>query len=328
MSRRLIFGLSVLVLSFVIFANIDSEVSAQNYPNKPIRFIVPFAPGGIADVVARIITPKLSESLGQPIVIDNRGGAGGTLGTDIAAKSLPDGYTFVVPAASHTTTPSLYSKLSFDPVKDFVAVAQVVSAPWALVVHPSVQAKSVKEFIELAKSKPGQLNFGSAGNGSSNHLAGELFNIMAGVKTVHVPYKGSGPAMVDLLGGHLSFMFDAINTSIEHIQAGNLRPLAVSTLKRSRIAPDLPTISESGVPGYESATWIGILAPAGTPKEIVTRLNNEIVKVLKLPEIRDRLSKQGTEPVGSTPEEFDKFVKAEIAKWAKVIKDAGIPHVN
>jgi tripartite-type tricarboxylate transporter receptor subunit TctC len=246
----------------------------------------------------------------------------------MAAKSPPDGYTLVMPASSHTTTPSLYSKLSFDPVKDFVAVTQVVSVPWALVVHPSLQAKSVKEFIEFAKSKPNQLNFGSAGNGSSNHLAGELFKIMAGVKMVHVPYKGSGPAMVDLLGGHLSFMFDAINTSLEHIKAGNLRPLAVSTLRRSPIAPDLPTISESGVPGYESSTWIGVLAPAGTPKEIVTRLNNEIVKILNLPDIRGRLSKQGAEPVGSTPEQFDAFVKAQIAKWAKVIKDAGIPRVD
>ncbi len=309
--------------------SLASGALAQAWPSKPIRAVVPFAAGGVADVVARAVLPRLSEALGQPIVIDNRGGAGGTLGTAIAAKAPADGYTLLVPAASHATTPGLYTKLPFDPVGDFAAVTQIVTVPYLLVVNPSVPAKDVREFIALAKSRPGQLTYGSAGNGSSNHLAGELFESMAGVDLLHTPYKGSGPALTDVIGGHLTFMFDTINTSIGHIRAGQLRVLGVGTARRSQALPDVPTIADAGgLPGYEAATWIGLLAPAGTPREIVTRLNREIVAILQQPDVRERLAAQGAEPVGSSPEQFEAFVKAEIAKWGKVIRDANIKPVE
>jgi tripartite-type tricarboxylate transporter receptor subunit TctC len=303
-------------------------VNAQSYPAKPIRVIVPFAAGGVADVVGRIVMAKLTEALHQQVVIDNRGGAGGTIGSDLGAKAPPDGYTLTLPAASHTTTPGLYKKLPFDPVKDFAGITQLVTVPYILVVHPSLPVTSVKQFIALAKSKPGELSYGSAGNGSSNHLAGELFKSMSGTNITHVPYKGSAPAMADLLGGHISFMFDAINTSLPHMKTGRIRALAIGTLKPSPVAPQLPTIASQGLPGYEANTWIGLLAPAGTSREIVNRLNAELVKILKIPEIQERLSSQGAEPVGSSPEQFDAFLRSEVAKWSKVIRDANVPLIE
>jgi tripartite-type tricarboxylate transporter receptor subunit TctC len=321
------FRLAALGVLGALLAPVSGDAFAQAWPNKPIKFVVPFATGGVADVVARTIAPKLGEALGQPIVIENKGGAGGTIGTAQGAKAAPDGYTFVVPAASHTTTPGLYASLPFDPVKDFVAVTQVVTVPYMLVVHPSNPANSVREFIALAKAKPGTLVYGSAGNGSSNHLAGELFEIMAGVDMIHSPYKGSGPALTDVMGGHINFMFDTINTSVGHINAGTLKTLGIGTLKPSKVMPGVPTIA-STVPGFEAATWIGILAPLGTPKEIVTRMNREIVKVLQNPEVQQRLATSGAEPVGSTPEEFDASLKSEVAKWGRVIKQAGVPPVQ
>jgi tripartite-type tricarboxylate transporter receptor subunit TctC len=306
-------------------AALPYAVYAQSYPTKPIRVIVPFAPGGVADVVGRTVAPRLSEALGQQIIIDNRGGAGGTLGTAIGAKTPPDGYTLILPAASHATTPGLYRKLPFDPVKDFASVTQLVTVPYLLVVHPSLPARSVKEFIALAKSKPDELAYGSAGNGSSNHLAGELFKIMSGAPITHVAYKGSAPALADLFGGHIGFMFDAINTSLPHMKTGRIRALGIGTLKPSAAAPELPTIASQGLPGYEANTWIGVLAPAATPREIVNRLNAELVKILKVPEIQERLSSQGAEPVGSSPEQFDAFLRSEVAKWGKVIRDAKVP---
>ena len=316
---------SSAVVLCTALAALPCAALAQSYPTKPIRLIVPFAPGGVADVVGRTITPRLSEALGQPILVDNRGGAGGTLGTAIGAKSPPDGYTLILPAASHATTPGLYRKLPFDPVKDFAGVAQLVTVPYLLVIHPSLPAKTVKEFIALAKSKPGELTYGSAGNGSSNHLAGELFKSMSGANIVHIPYKGSAPAMVDLLGGHIPFMFDAINTSLPHMKTGRIRAIGIGTLKPSRVAPELPTIASQGLPGYEANTWIGVLAPAGTPRDVINLLNGHIVKILRVPEIQERLSNQGAEPVGSSPEQFDAFLASEVRKWGKVITNAKVP---
>lgn len=300
---------------------------AQAWPSKPIKIIIPFAAGGVTDVVIRTISPKLSEALGQPVVIENKGGAGGTLGTSMGATAAPDGYTFVAPAASHTTTPSLYTKLSFDPVKDFAAVTQIVTVPYLLVVPSASPINTLADFIAAAKAKPGTLTFGSAGNGSSNHLAGELLAASIGAPLIHVPYKGSGPALADVLGGQLSFMFDTINTSTGHVKAGKLRVLGVGTTKRSRIMPDVAPIADT-IPGFEAVTWIGLLAPAGTPKEIVDRMQREIEKIVNLPEVQERLSASGAEPVASTPEQFGAYLSSEVAKWGRVVKQAKIPPVQ
>ena len=301
--------------------------SAQPWPNKPIKFIVPFAAGGVADVVTRAVTPKLSEALGQPIVVENVGGAGGTLGTSRGAKAAPDGYTFVVPAASHTTTPSLYTKLDFDPVKDFVAVTKIADVPYLLVVPASSPIRNLNEFIASAKANPGKLTFGSAGNGSSNHLAGELLAGQVGAPLLHIPYKGSAPALIDLLGGQLSFMFDTINTSNQHIKAGKLRALGVGTTKRSTLMPEVAPIAET-LQGFEAATWVGLLAPAGTPKEIVARMQQEIAKVVRSPEVQEKFSASGAEPVANTPEQFGAYIAAEVAKWERVVRQAKIPPVQ
>ena len=306
---------------------LSTGAAADAWPGKTIKIIIPFAAGGVTDVVIRTISPKLSEALGQPVVIENKGGAGGTLGTAMGAAAAPDGYTFIAPAASHTTTPSLYSKLSFDPVKDFAAVTQIVTVPYLLVVPASSPMQTLADFIAAAKAKPGTLTFGSAGNGSSNHLAGELLAGSIGAPLVHVPYKGSGPALADVLGGQLSFMFDTINTSTGHVKAGKLRVLGVGTTKRSRIMPDVAPIADT-IPGFEAVTWIGLLAPAGTPKEIVARMHREIEKIVQLPEVQERLSASGAEPVASTPEQFGAYLSAEVAKWGRVVKQAKIPPVQ
>jgi len=260
-------------------------------------------------------------------VVENKGGAGGTLGTAMGATAAPDGYTFIAPAASHTTTPSLYSKLSFDPVKDFAAVTQIVTVPYLLVVPASSPMQTLADFIAAAKAKPGTLTFGSAGNGSSNHLAGELLAGSIGAPLVHVPYKGSAPALADVLGGQLSFMFDTINTSTGHVKSGKLRVLGVGTTKRSTIMPDVAPIADT-IPGFEAVTWIGLLAPAGTPKEIVSRMHREIEKIVQLPEVQERLKASGAEPVASTPEQFGSYLAAEVAKWGRVVKQAKIPPVQ
>jgi tripartite-type tricarboxylate transporter receptor subunit TctC len=272
--------IAAVALAFGATFSLAAHAQAQGWPNKPIRFIVPFAAGGVADVVTRAVTPRLSEALGQPIVVENRGGAGGTLGTSQGAKAAPDGYTFVVPAASHTTTPSLYTKLDFDPVKDFVAVTKIADVPYLLVVPASSPMRSFNDFVTEAKANPGKLTFGSAGNGSSNHLAGELLAAQIGAPLLHVPYKGSAPALVDLLGGQLAFMFDTINTSQQHIKAGKLRALGVGTTRRSTLMPEVAPIADT-ILGFEAATWVGLLAPAGTPKEIVARMQAEIAKVVR-----------------------------------------------
>ena len=298
---------------------------AQGYPTKPIRFVVPYPPGGSVDIAARAIGQKLSEAWSQPVVIDNRAGAGGNIGADLVAKSPADGYTLLMGAvATHAINPTLYAKIPYDPVKDFTPVALVVQVPNVLVVNPAVPARTVKELIELARAKPGALNFGSGSTGSTGHLAGELFNTMAGVKMVHIPYKGAAPAMADLLAGQVQLMFDNLANALPNVKAGKLRALAVTTLARSPAVPDLPTIAESGLPGFDLTTWFGVMVPAGTPPEIVARLNAEIVRALSGKDMHERLEKMGAEPpTNNTPEHFAAFIRAEAAKYAKVVKESG-----
>ena len=299
-------------------------VHAQSYPSKSIRYVVPYAPGGSTDIVARVLALKLSEAMGQQVVVDNRPGAGGAIGADIVAKSPPDGYTMVTAVTSiMAINQFLYRKLPYDPEKDFAPVTQVGSLPLILVIHPSLPAKNVREFIAIAKAKPGQLNYGSSGVGTATHMTTELFKAMAGVDLVHIPYKGSGQVMGDVIGGQLALIFDQIVSSLPHVQGGKLRMLAITSSKRFPSLPDLPTIAESGVPGYESISWAGVAVPAGTPKEIVARLHAEIVKVLAMPDIRERFLRDGIETIGSTPEQFSEHIRRERIKWAKVVKDSG-----
>jgi tripartite-type tricarboxylate transporter receptor subunit TctC len=300
-----------------------SDARAQGYPNQPIRLIVPYAAGGGVDLIARAVAPKLTEKLGQPVVIDNRGGAGGNIGTELAARTEPNGYTLVMGAAALAINVSLYRKLPFDPVKDFAPISLLAATPNILAVHTVVPSKSVKELIALAKSKPGGLNYASAGNGTTSHLAAELFKTMAGVDIVHIPYKGTSPAVVALLSGEAAIMLAPALTLIPHIRANRVKGLAVTGAKRSPAIPELPTVAESGVPGFEARQWYGALAPAGTPAEIVARLNKEMVAIVQSPEVAGRLQKEGSEPIGSTPDEFARYIKAEIAKWAKVVRASG-----
>ena len=302
-----------------------SLVHAQDYPSKPVRFVVPFAPGGTTDVLARLVGEKLSASLGQQFVVDNKPGAGGNVGTAQVAKAEPDGYTLLMgTVGTHAINASIYPSLPYDPVQDFAPVTLVATVPNVLVVNPEVPANSVAELIALAKEKPGELNFASSGNGSSIHLSGELFKAMTGVDIVHVPYKGSGPAVVDLLGVQVDMMFDNLPSSAPQIKAGKLRPLAVTTKERSPMLPDVPTMAEAGVPGFESYSWFGILAPAGTPEAIVNKLQGEIAKALADPAMRERFAEVGAVPVGDTPAEFADLIAAETAKWAKVVEEAGV----
>jgi tripartite-type tricarboxylate transporter receptor subunit TctC len=297
--------------------------AAEAYPDKPIRLIVPQPPGGTSDILARVLALKLAENLRQQIIIDNRAGASGTIGTDLAAKSPPDGYTLVLVYTTHATTPGIYGKLPYDPVADFAPITLAAAAPLLLVVHPKIPVTSVKELIAYAKTRPGELNFCSAGNGSGSHLAGELFNTMTGVKLTHIPYKGSGLAITELIGGQVQLMFAGIVPIDPHVKSGRVRSIAVSSAKRSVAIPQVPTIAESGLPGFEVVGWYGVLAPARTPHPIVVRLHNELVKILQTQDIRDRLLSEGAEPVGNTPAEFTAFIKTDIGRWAKVIKAAG-----
>lgn len=317
-----------LILPFFAAAALTlacAGASAQTYPAKPIRLVVPYPPGGPLDIMARAIGQKLTEAWKQPVVVDNRAGAGGNIGADLVAKSPADGYTLLMGAvATHAINPGLYSKLPYDPVKDFTPVALVAQVPNILVINPSVPAKSVRELIALARAKPGYLNFGSGSTGSTGHLAGELFNTMAGVQMVHIPYKGAAPAMADLLSGQVQLMFDNLANALPNVKAGRLRALAVTTLARSAAMPDLPTVAESGLPGFDLTTWFGLMVPAGTPPEIVARLNAEIVRALNAKDMRERLQKMGAEPpADNTPEHFAAFIGTEAAKYAKVVKDSG-----
>jgi len=297
---------------------------AQAYPGKPVRFIVPFPPGGPVDTTARGFTHKLSEYWGQQALVDNRAGAGGIVGAEIAAKSPADGYTVFVCSIHHSVLPGLKPGLPYDIEKDFVPVTFAAMFPIILVAHPSVPAKTIPELIAYAKKNPGKLAFGSAGTGGGTHLAGELFKAQAGVDLLHVPYKGSAPAMTDLLGGQVQLMFSDAPTALPHIKSGRVRALGVASPKRSSLAPDVPTIAESGVKGYEAYSWAGVVVPAGTPAPIVAKLNADITKALSQPDVKKRLFEEGAEAMPTTPEQFGKMLKAEIAKWTKVVKDANI----
>ena len=301
-----------------------ASAEAQNYPVRPVRLVVPSSPGGGTDISARIIAPKLSEYLGQQVVVDNRPGAGTMIGGEVVARAAPDGYTLLMGISTLAINPAIYRKVPYDALRDFAPVSQAVALPNVLVAHPSLPVKSVKELIAFAKARPGQLNFASAGLGTSPHLSMELFLSMTKLKMVHVPYKGSGPGVVDLVAGHVPLMMPNMLSALPHIKTGRLRALGVTSARRAAGAPDIPTIAEAGVPGYEAVQWYGVLAPAGTPRPIVTRLHAQIVRVLQLPDIRQRFSTDGAEAVGSSPEEFATFIRAETAKWARVIKDAGI----
>ena len=302
-----------------------SAVAQQStYPAKPVRFIIPVPPGGGADLLARAVGQKLTETWGQTVVIDNRGGAGGTIAVDMAAKAAPDGHTIVMGLIASIAVNVSLIKLPYDPVADFAPITLLAVAQNLLVVHPSLPAASVRELIALLKSKPGHFNYASAGNGTSPHLSAELFKLMTGASMNHVPYKGAGPALVDLVGGQVGIYFGSLPATLPQVRTGKLRVLAVSGSRRSQIVPDLPTVAEAGVPGFESNQWYGVLAPAKTPAWIVNQLNRDIITVLKLPEVRDRLSSQGFEVVANSPADFGRYIREEIAKWAKVIKQAGI----
>jgi tripartite-type tricarboxylate transporter receptor subunit TctC len=296
----------------------------EPYPSKPVKFILPFPPGGGTDLLGRLIAEKLAASLGQPVVTENRGGAGGNVGADAAARSAPDGYTIVLVAPSLAISPSLYGKLNYDPVNDFAPIGLVASVPNVMVTHPSVPAQNLAEFIALAKSKPGGMNFGSGGSGTSNHLAGELLNLVAGIKLVHIPYKGVNLAMNGVLAGEVHLVFIGIPVPAPHIKAGRLRALAVLAKERSPILPEAPTAAEAGLGEFDVTTWYGILAPAGTPRPIITRLNAELVKIMRSADMKERLATLATDPLTSTPEEFGAYIKREIAKWGDVIRKAGL----
>jgi tripartite-type tricarboxylate transporter receptor subunit TctC len=297
---------------------------AQAWPSKPIKYVVPFAPGGTTDILARTVGEKLSIALGQPVVVENKPGAGGGVGADFTAKAAPDGYTIMGGTIStHAINASLYSNLPYDPVKDFAAITMIARVPNLLVINPGIPAKNVAELIALMKANPGKFTFASSGNGTSQHLSGELFKSMAGVDMQHIPYKGSPPALQDVVGGQVSMTFDNITTAWPLAKAGKLRPLAVTTAKRSSVAPEVPTLAESGLPGFEIGSWQGVFAPAGTPPEIVKRLNAEIVKILNMPDVKEKLIGLGAEPVGDTPEQFSAYVKTEVVKWSDIVKKSG-----
>jgi tripartite-type tricarboxylate transporter receptor subunit TctC len=298
-------------------------VHAQGYPAKPVRVVVPFPPGGGTDIVTRMVMQKLSERLGANFLIENRSGAGGAIGTEIVSKAAADGYTLAMVSGSHAINPGLYKKMAYDAVYDFAPITLLVSGPALLVVHPSVPAKNVRELIALAKARPGKLHYASAGNGTPPHLAAELFKSMAGVDMVHVPYKGNAMAFTDLISGQVSLSFPTIPSALPQVKSERLRALAVTGARRSAVLPELPTIAESGVRGYEASSWYGLLAPAGTPAAITGKLNQEVVQIVYLPEMKERFHEQGLEPVGNTPAEFTKLLHAEIAKWRKVIAAAG-----
>ncbi len=297
---------------------------AADYPERPVRVIVTFPAGGGTDIVARMIFQKVAERAGGSFVIDNRGGAGGTIGTELAARAPADGYTIVVVSGSHTINPALYRKLAYDAARDFAPISMLVSGPGVLVVHPSLPARSVKELIAVAKSRPGELLYASPGNGTPPHLAAELFKSMAGVTIVHVPYKGNAQAMMDLIAGQESLSFPTGPSAMPHVQAKRLRALGVTTAKRAAGLPDIPTIAESGLPGYDASAWYGVLAPAGTPPAIIAKLQSEIHIALRSPDIVDKLSAQGLEPAPNNADEFARFIAAELAKWNKIIAAAGI----
>ena len=294
------------------------------YPSKTVRWIVPFPPGDGTDTIGRVLAPKLTELLGQSVVLENRPGAGANIGAEIVAKSPPDGYTLLLVSITNAIGQSVYTRLNFDLAKDFAGITQLATTPHVLVVHPSVPVKTVKEFAALAKARPGQLAYSSSGAGSAAHLAGELFGMLTGVTMVHVPYKGGGPSMIALVGGEVSVCFATMPSAVGFVRSGKLRGIAVTTGRRSPATPDLPTIAEAGVKDYEAGSWYGFAAPAGTPNDIIVRLNAEMVKVLKLPDVKERLDRAGFEIVSSSPQEYETFVRNEIAKWGRIVRATGL----
>jgi tripartite-type tricarboxylate transporter receptor subunit TctC len=312
------------MLSIPIFALLlVATATAQTYPSRPVRIVIPLSPGGTTDVPGRIIAQKLSETLGQQFYVENRAGAGGTIGSDFVAKANADGYTLLLTATPFVITPHVYKKLPYDALADFTPVIRIASGPYVLVVHPSLGVNSVKELIAAAKKEPGKIDFASSGNGSAQHLVTELFMYMAGIKLNHVPYKGSGPAQQDLMSGIIKVSFVGTPIAIPHMKSGRLKALGVSTAKRSPEMPDVPTVAQAGVPGYEAIVWIGMLAPAGTPREIIAKLNGEIGKLVRTGEVKKLLTPTGMEPDPDTPEQFGAYLKADYDKWGKVVRDSG-----
>ena len=313
-------GCGLVLSAIVIFCH---DAFAQGFPQKPIRLIVPSAAGGSTDTISRIIAQKLAGDIGATVVVENRPGGGGNLGADVVAKSPPDGYALVMVYAGHAVNATLYPKLAYDLVKDLDPVIQVCMVASMLVVHPSLPVRSVKELIALAKAKPGVLNYASSGTGNISHLAGELFRNLTGAQIVHVPYRGTGPALIDVLGGQVPMMFPNMPGTMQHVQAGRLRVLGVNSEKRSALLPDVPTVAEAGVRGFEASTWFGLLAPAGTPREVIVRLNAATARVLNTADVNERFSSEGATAVGGPPEQFGAFIKSEIAKWGKVVRASG-----
>ncbi len=319
--RHLLTALSGIAMACATCA----ALAADAYPAKAVRIVVAFAAGGSTDLLARSVAQRLNEAWKTPVIVDNRAGGGGIVGSDYVAKSAPDGYTLLLGTnTTNAVAASLYAKLPFDPQRDFAPITEIATIPQMLSVHPSIPAKSLAELIALARARPGQLNFGTAGTGSTSHMAMELFQSVAKIKMVHVPYKGTGPAMIDLIGGHLSLMFDVIMTSLPHVQSGRLRPLALSSLNRSNLTPQLPTVAESGYPGFEAIVWFGLFAPAGAPPEVIRKVSEDTARVLSTPAMRELLASQGADVVASPPALFASRVQSEIVKWRKVIQDAGI----
>ncbi|WP_421954316.1 Bug family tripartite tricarboxylate transporter substrate binding protein [Polaromonas sp.] len=314
---------AAVALGTGLLASVPAAAQAA-YPSKTITMIVPFSAGGTTDILARIVSQALTAELGQSVIVDNRAGAGGNIGGQAAARATADGYTlFMGTVGTHAINATLYKKMPFDPIKDFAPLTRVANVPNLLVANPKQPFKNVKELIAYAKAHPGELNFGSSGNGSSIHLSGELFKTMAKVDMQHVPYKGSAPAVTDLLGNQIAIMFDNMPSAIQHVRSGKLRPIAVTTAKRSPELPDVPTIAESGVPGYEATSWFGLFAPAGTPPAVVSRLNTAIVKVLAKADVKKKINEQGAEVYSETPEQFSAFIQKESVKWGKVVRESG-----
>ena len=316
-------GIRATTMAIIVLSGAGAAM-AQSYPNRPIRLISPFAPGGGNDMISRTIAQALGKNLGQSVVVDNRPGANTIIGMELVAKAAPDGYTLIMTGSTVAINAALNPRLPYDSLRDFAPVSQVATTPLLFAVHPSVPAASVKELIALAKAKPGQLNFPSAGVGNISHLAGELFNVTAGVNLVHVPYKGTAPATADLLAGRVSVVFNSAFATLPYVKSGRLRALAVTGRARSSLLPAVPTVIESGLPGYEAGTWYGVLAPAATPSTVIERLHAEIVKAMSMDDVRHRLIEDFLDPVGNTPQEFSAMIKIEISKWSRVVKSAGI----
>jgi tripartite-type tricarboxylate transporter receptor subunit TctC len=315
--------LGVAALAGVAALNALPAAAQTSYPNRPIRFIVPFPPGGGNDIVGRVVAMRLAEGLGQQVVVDNRGGAGGTIGTDLTAKAAPDGHTMLINNISLAVNHTLFKKLPYDTLKDLAPVSLLGRQPNIVVVHPGVAAKSMRELLDMARAKPNQINYGSGGIGTASHLATEMLKLMTKTEMVHVPYKGLGPALTDLMGGRLHVIISTMASALPHMKSGKLRPLAVTTAQRSSFFPEVPTMDEAGVKGYEFSTWYGVVVPAGTPQPVVNRVNTEIQRVLAIPQVKEQFAAQGIEVAGSTPQEFGTYLKSEVAKWAKVVIASG-----